>query len=264
MPLLQKPTTSSRTALLLAASLSLAACATSQDVATRSDGINDPYEAQNRKVHTFNKGFDKNLFRPVSQGYGVVPVEMRNTVNNFSENLGMPGVAVNSLLQGDLRGTGLATVRFIMNTTIGLGGFFDAADELNIPAHTTDFGETLAVWGVDEGAYIELPFLGPSTQRATAGLVVDFFTNPLTYSTIDGDARIIPPTAKGVAALNDRERFSDSFDSVLYDSADSYSQSRLIYLQNRRFQLGLDTADDADPYAADPYSADPYEDPYAQ
>lgn len=248
-----------RIAVLLAAILSISACATSQDVATRSDGINDPYETQNRKIHNFNKGFDKNVFRPVSQGYGVVPVEMRNTINNFSENLEMPGVAINSLLQGDLRGTGLATVRFLMNSTIGLAGFIDAADEFNIPAHETDFGETLAVWGVGEGAYIELPFLGPSTQRATAGLVVDFFTNPLTYSTIDGDARIIPPASKGVAALNDRERFSDSFDSVLYDSADSYSQSRLIYLQNRRFELGQDAANDTDPF-----SADPYEDPYAE
>ncbi|MFK7880995.1 VacJ family lipoprotein [Roseobacter sp.] len=259
MSLSKKPTAPWRALILVSVVLSLGACATSQDVATRSDGINDPYEKQNRRVHDFNKGFDTNIFRPVSQGYGVVPVEMRNTVNNFSENLGMPGVAINSLLQGDLRGTGLATVRFLMNTTIGLGGFFDAADEFNIPAHTTDFGETLAVWGVGEGAYIELPFLGPSTQRATAGLVVDFFTNPLTYNTIDGDARIIPPASKGVAALNDRERFSDSFDSVLYDSADSYAQSRLIYLQNRRFELGLDAADDIDPFAVDPY-----EDPYAE
>lgn len=243
-----------RVAVLLAATLSVSACATSEGVATRSDGINDPYETQNRKIHAFNKGFDKNVFRPVSQGYGVVPVEMRNTINNFSENLGMPGVAVNSLLQGDLRGTGLATVRFIMNTTIGLGGFFDAADELNIPAHSTDFGETLAVWGAGEGAYIELPFFGPSTQRETVGFVVDFFTNPLTYNTIDGDARIVPPTAAGASALNDRERFSDSFDSLLYDSADSYSQSRLIYLQNRRFELGQE-ADEIDPFAIDPYEA---------
>ncbi|WP_316247387.1 VacJ family lipoprotein [Roseobacter fucihabitans] len=259
MSLFQKSKAKTRSAVFLAAALSLSACATSQDVASRSDGINDPYEPQNRKVHAFNKGFDKNVFRPVSQGYGVVPVEMRNTINNFSENLDMPGVAVNSLLQGDLRGTGLATLRFVLNTTIGLGGFFDAADELNIPAHDTNFGETLAVWGVGEGAYIELPFLGPSTQRATAGLVVDFFTNPLTYNTIDGDARIIPPTSKGFAALNDRERFSDSFDSVLYGSADSYSQSRLIYLQNRRFELGQDAGEDIDPFAADPY-----EDPYAE
>lgn len=248
-----------RPSVLLVAALTLSACATSQDVATRSNGINDPYETQNRKVHAFNKGLDKNLVRPVAQGYGVVPVEMRNTVNNFSENLGMPGVAINSLLQGDLRGTGIATLRFVMNTTIGIGGFFDAADELKIPAHDTDFGETLSVWGVGEGAYIELPVFGPSTQRDTVGLVVDFFTNPLTYNTLDGDAELIPPTAKGGAVLNNRERFSDTIDSVLYESTDSYSQSRLIYLQNRRFELGQEAREDVDPFAADPY-----EDPYAE
>ncbi|WP_298921685.1 VacJ family lipoprotein [uncultured Roseobacter sp.] len=245
--------------IALSATLLLGACATTQDVASRSDGINDPYERQNRKVHAFNKGLDKNLIRPVAEGYGVVPVEIRNTVNNFSENLSMPGVAVNSLLQGDLKGTGLATLRFAMNTTLGLGGFFDPASELNIPDHDTDFGETLAVWGVQEGAYIELPLFGPSTQRATAGLVVDFFTNPLTYSTIDGDDRIIPPTARGAAALNDRERFGDSIDALLYESADSYAQARQTYLQNRRFELDENAGE-----GVDPYSADPYEDPYAQ
>lgn len=253
------PTISARPVFALLAALALGACATSQDVATRSDGISDPYETQNRKVHAFNKGLDKNIVRPVSQAYGVVPVEMRNTVNNFSENLSMPGVAVNSLLQGDLRGTGLATLRFVMNTTIGIGGLFDAASELNIPEHRTDFGETLTVWGAGEGAYIELPLFGPSTQRDTAGLVVDFFTNPLTYSTIDGDARIIPPTAAGASVVNNREKFSDSVDSVLYESADSYAQSRSIYLQNRRFELGQDQDAEIDPFATDPY-----EDPYAQ
>ncbi|WP_299826468.1 VacJ family lipoprotein [uncultured Roseobacter sp.] len=248
-----------RPATALVTVLLLSACATTQDVATRSDGINDPYETQNRKVHGFNKGLDKNIVRPVSQAYGVVPVEIRNTVNNFSDNLSMPGVAVNSLLQGDLRGTGLATLRFVMNTTIGLGGLFDAASELNIPEHQTDFGETLTVWGSGEGAYIELPVFGPSTQRDTVGLVVDFFTNPLTYNTIDGDARAVPPTAAAASVLNDREKFSDTIDSVLYESADSYSQSRSIYLQNRRFELGQGQGTDIDPFATDPY-----EDPYAQ
>lgn len=251
-----------RPATALIAALALSACATTQDVATRSDGINDPYETQNRKVHAFNKGLDKNFVRPVSQAYGVVPVEIRNTVNNFSENLSMPRVAVNSLLQGDLRGTGLATLRFAMNTTIGLGGLFDAASELNIPEHQTDFGETLAVWGAGEGAYVELPVFGPSTQRDTVGLVVDFFTNPLTNNTnnkFDDDLRSVPPTTATASVLNDREKFSDTIDSVLYESADSYAQSRSIHLQNRRFELGQDQARDIDPF-----ETDPYEDPYAQ
>lgn len=248
-----------RSVLAAFMALSVTACTTYQDPATRTDGFNDPYEKQNRAIHEFNKGFDENLFSPVSQAYAVVPVEIRDTVNNFSENLSMPGVAINSLLQADLKGVGLATLRFAMNTTIGLAGFFDAAGEFGIPDHTTDFGETLAVWGAGEGAYIEMPILGPSTQRDTVGFFVDFFTNPLTFVTIDGSPeRYIPPTAYTGAALNDRDQFRGTIDSVLYESADSYAQSRSIYLQNRRFEL-----EGSAPVEEDPYT-DPYLDPYAE
>ncbi|MFK7746534.1 MAG: VacJ family lipoprotein [Roseobacter sp.] len=240
--------------LAVVAAALLSACATYQDPVTRTDGINDPYEAQNRGIHAFNKGLDKNLVRPVSKGYAaVVPSEIRDTVNNFSENLSMPGVAINSLLQGDFRGAGLASIRFVMNTTIGIGGIVDAATELNIPEHTTDFGETLAVWGAGEGAYVELPVFGPSTQRDAVGIFTDFFTNPLTLATTDNSPeKYIPPTATAGSVLNDRERLGETIDSVLYESADSYAQSRSIYLQNRRFELGTDDTTADDPYL-DPY-----------
>lgn len=257
----------------LALAALLAGCATSQDPATRTDGINDPYEAQNRSIHAFNKGLDRNLVRPVSQGYAfIVPPEIRDTVNNFSDNLSEPGIVINSLLQADLRGAGIATTRFLMNSTIGLLGFFDPATELMITRHETDFGETLAVWGVGEGAYIELPVFGPSTQRDAVGFFTDIFTNPLTFFTLDASPeRYIPPTAWAGAALNDRDQLSGTIDSILYDSADSYAQSRSIYLQNRRFELGDGQTDDIDPFEddIDPYAGDidPYAgdiDPYAE
>ena len=251
----------SKPVLVVIAALVLSACATSQDPAERTDGINDPYEAQNRAIHRFNKGLDKNLVRPVSKGYAIVPVEIRDTVNNFSENLSMPGVAINSLLRGDLRGAGLASTRFIMNTTIGLAGFIDAATELKIPEHTTDFGETLAVWGVGEGAYVEMPVFGPSTQRDAIGFVTDVFTNPFTFITVNtSPEQYIPPTARAGAWLNTRDKLSGTIDSILYESADSYAQSRSVYLQNRRFQLGTTGDTVEDPYL-DPY--DPY-DPYVE
>lgn len=257
-----------RTPILLAAlALGLSACTTSQDPALRSDGFNDPYEEQNRAIHAFNKSLDKNIVRPVSRGYAVVPYELRDRVNDFSENLQMPGVAINSLLQGDVRGVGLATTRFVVNTTIGFVGFVDAASEFNIPEHTTDFGETLAVWGVGEGAYIEIPLWGPSTQRDAVGLLTDFFTNPLTFFTINtSPEQFVPPTARAGAWLNDRDKLSNSIDSVLYESADSYAQARSIYLQNRRFELGQAGAGAEDTYV-DPYGdTDPFGDidPYAQ
>lgn len=244
--------------LALAVAASLSACATSQDPATRTDGINDPYERQNRAIHEFNKDLDQTIVRPVSKAYAVIPPEMRDRVNDFSENLSMPGVAINSLLQGDLRGVGLATTRFVMNTTIGIAGLVDAASEFGIPEHDTDFGETLAVWGVGEGAYIELPVFGPSTQRDAIGFVTDFFTNPLTFATLDDDPeRYIPPTARAGAVLNDRDRLSTTIDAILYESADSYAQSRSIYLQNRRFELEGAAGNTVDPFQDD---IDPFTD----
>ncbi len=240
-------------AIFVAATLT--ACTTYQDPATRTDGINDPYESTNRSIHEFNKDLDKNLVRPVSKGYAfVIPVEIRNLVNNFSENLTMPGVAINSLLQADLKGVGLATTRFVMNSTIGLGGLVDAASEFNIPEHDTDFGETLATWGVGEGAYVELPVFGPSTQRDTVGFFVDLFTNPLTFFTINSSPeQFVPPTARSAAWLNDRDQLSGTIDSILYESADSYAQTRSIYLQNRRFELEGSGSPETDAYI-DPYA----------
>lgn len=248
----------SRLVLAFLAAATLSACATSQDPATRTDGINDPYERQNREIHEFNKNLDATIVRPLSKAYAVVPVEARNSVNNFSDNLSMPGVAINSLLQGDFRGVGLATSRFVLNTTVGIVGFFDPASEVGIADVDTDFGETLAVWGVGEGAFIELPFFGPSTQRDAVGLVTDFFTNPLTFATLDeSPERYIPPTARGLAVLNDRDRLSTTIDAILYDSADSYAQSRSIYLQNRRFRVEGAEANDIDPFQDD---IDPFTD----
>lgn len=262
------------------AAISMVACTTTQDPATRTNGINDPYEAQNRAIHGFNKGLDKNFVRPVSKGYAaVVPFQVRDSVNDFADNLSLPGTAINSLLQADFRGAGIAAGRFVINTTIGVAGLFDPASEANIPDQTTDFGETLAVWGVGEGAYIEMPVFGPSTQRDAVGFVVDLFTNPLTFVTVTSSPEnLIPPTARTAAWLNSREKISSTIDSILYESADSYAQSRTIYLQNRRFALGDSGVAEEDPYL-DPYgsaepdgSLDPYDslelddslDPYAQ
>ena len=240
--------------------LTLVACgAHNGDRTIDANGIFDPYEVQNRKVHALNRGLDKALIRPLGRSYTkVLPDEIEDSVGNFAKNLGQPSVMVNSLLQGDIKGAALATTRFLTNTILGFGGFIDAASELNVPKHGTDFGETLYTWGVGEGAYVELPVLGPSTQRDTTGKVVDLFTNPLSY-VVPSPEKYTGTAASVASRLGDRGRYSDTVDSILYGSADSYAQARLIYLQNRRFELG-DSKTNA---GTDPYS-DPYEDPYAQ
>ncbi|WP_415922157.1 VacJ family lipoprotein [Tateyamaria sp. SN6-1] len=230
----------------------LAACGGGAPAVPTEDGVFDPYENQNRKVHAFNRGLDRALVRPAAIGYStILPDEIEDSIGHFASNLGEPSVMVNSLLQGDLRGAGLSTVRFLTNSTLGIFGLADVAAEFNLPEHDTDFGETLHVWGAREGPYLELPVLGPSTVRDTTGMVVDLFTNPLSY-VIDEPERYYG-TAAGVASgLSTRGRFTETVDSILYESADSYAQARLIYLQNRRFELGdTDTSSEIDPFALD-------------
>lgn len=245
----------------------VSACSVPDSNYTNSGEIFDPHENSNRGVHRFNLAVDSALFRPASRGYTtIVPDPIEDSFNHFSQNLSEPKDMLNFLLQGRVKEAGISLARFVLNTTIGFAGLADPATEFGIPATSTDFGETLYVWGVNEGAYIELPILGPSTQRDAVGRVVDFFTNPLGYNDKIGDA-YVPAYAHVVENLSDRGRYSDTVDSILYESADSYSVARVIYLQNRRFKLegaGGDSYVDHydDPYADTGTDIDPYEDPY--
>ncbi|MEL6451526.1 MAG: VacJ family lipoprotein [Pseudomonadota bacterium] len=241
-----------RGALLLLSVCAVAACATAPQDTVSEDGIFDPYEAQNRKVHAFNRGLDRAIVRPAAIGYStILPDDIEDSVGNFARNLGEPSVIVNSVLQGDLQGAGQSSVRFVTNSTLGILGLFDVANEFDLAPRDTDFGETLYVWGVGEGAYIELPVLGPSTARNTTGKVVDLFTNPLSY-TLDSPEAYYGTVAGVASGLSTRGRFTDTVDSILYESADSYAQARLIYLQNRRFALGDGAATtEIDPFGLD-------------
>ena len=251
----------SRILPLVLLTATLAACAAAPDGAL----INDPYETSNRKVHDFNTGLDTALLRPASEVTEALPDVLTDRVVNFADNLALPGMVVNGLLQGDLESAISNTFRFVLNTTIGLGGLFDPADEAGLYEKSTDFGQTLAVWGVPEGAYIVLPFLGPSTERDTFGLIVDFTFDPLQFL-IPPEAQELQPYAFVGKKVISRGRFGSTVDSLLYESADPYAQARLLYLQSRRFDLGVpvDSAykeGGVDPYA-DPYAdfIDPYED----
>lgn len=226
--------------------------------------VHDPYESQNRSVHDFNRSLDRSVVRPLSRGVsgggggGGGQSDLALVVVNFGENLGAPQQAVNRLLQGDLRRAGRNALRFTLNTTLGFAGLFDVAGDMGLPADDTDFGQTLHVWGVPEGAYQELPILGPSTERRTAGRVVDIFTNPL-GSVLSESERRAAFGARIAGEVIDRGRYGGAVDSVLYDSADSYAQTRLIYLQNRRFELS-----DPDASPSEDDFTDPYEDLYGE
>lgn len=216
----------------------------------------DPYEATNRQIHEFNKDLDQALLRPAGQAAAGLPLEIREPIINFSDNVALPGMVLNGLLQGDIDGALTNAFRFAINSTWGILGLADPAAELGLAEQETDFGETLAVWGVPEGAYLELPALGPSTERDAVGRLVDFLIDPLDHF---GSRQMLAYATVATAAerVIERGTFGGMLDSILYDSADSYAQTRLIYLQNRRFELGA-AAGDAD---LDLYT-NPYIDPY--
>ncbi|MCC6304913.1 MAG: VacJ family lipoprotein [Rhodobacteraceae bacterium] len=228
----------------------LAACAPAD-----RGSIWDPYEAENRAVHAANRSLDALVFGGGDgKGVGAVPAPLRTGVVNLARNLDQPLAVANNLMQFRLGDAAHNTVRFLLNSTLGLMGVLDIAKDLGLEPRPTDFGETLFVWGVPEGAYVELPLFGPSTERDALGLIVDKALNPM---------RFVLPRELGPAAttlgfaglLGARAEAGDLVADILGESADSYAQIRLLYLQNRRFRLG-DTG-----FAAD---FDPYEDPYAE
>lgn len=220
-------------------------------------GINDPYEARNRRVHEANKQIDTALFgNPERNGVvPEIPEPVARGLGNVSDNLGAPGNVVNGLLQGNPETVVVNTFRFVINTTVGIGGLFDPASAIGLPEDETDFGETLYVWGVPEGVYMELPVLGPSTERDLAGRIVDFALDPV-GRVLDAPEIDYARAARVGGAIGSRQRFANTFESVLYGSADSYAQARLLYLQNRRFELGQETEEEE--------IFDPYGDPYAE
>lgn len=225
----------------------VAACA---DPASKAE-IFDPYEKQNRAQHAENKFLDRNILSPLAQTYGeVVPPVGDSFVRNFADHVALPGRAANNLLQFDIGGFFETTIRFAINTVVGIGGLFDPASSGGVPDRDTDFGETLYVWGIPEGAFVELPLFGASTEREAVGIAVDLFLDPLN-SVLPKWARSGSTAIKLTGKVSERNEYSDIVNDVLYTSADSYATQRQLYLQNRRHHLnkGLSEEDLEDPYA---------------
>ena len=212
------------------------------------DGISDPYEASNRQAHEINKSLDKNIIRPMAIVYGdITPIKLQSVVNNMSMNLSLPLYSVNYTLQGELKNASKSSMKFLVNSTLGVGGIYDFSSQLGLTSEKTDFGETMAKWGLREGPYLEILVLGPSNQRDGIGKVVDLVLDPVSLIGVGAKSAA---TATSVAfGLSARSQFRESIDSILYESADSYAQSRLFFLQNRRYELGTNKTEHyIDPY----------------
>ena len=158
-------------ALLLC--LALTGCATTSGSRDREN--DDPLEPMNRAVFNANDAIDTAIMKPFAEGYrDIVPQFFRDRIRAFVDNLQEPRIFVNNLLQLRINDAGFTFARFYVNSTLGLAGLFDIASEHGLPRQTGDFGQTLAVWGVDSGPYLVLPLFGPSNFRDAFGSAVDF------------------------------------------------------------------------------------------
>jgi phospholipid-binding lipoprotein MlaA len=198
---------------------------------TPPDDPSDPLEGWNRGVYKFNTYADKYVLRPVAKGYDTVtPAPVKTGIGNFFANLFYPTVIVNDLLQLKLDQFGSDTLRFVVNTTAGIGGLFDPATRIGLEAHDEDFGQTLGYWGVGPGWYLMLPFLGPSNNRDLVGGVGDWYTNPLTYVDDEHEKWVIGANVLNV--VHGRAGLL-GVDKMIEEQIDPYVFVRSIYLQDR-------------------------------
>lgn len=199
-----------------------------------SEQQDDPFESFNRGMFAFNEMLDHLILEPTARVYhAVVPEPLREGVANAVRNLGSPVILANDILQGDRKRASDTMVRFMVNSTIGLGGLIDAAGYMGVPYHQEDFGQTLAVWGVGPGPYMVVPILGPSNPRDFTGKVVDTAINPLTWILLDQplEERLAPGAIQLVVG---RESILDEYANLRATSPDLYASVRDIYGQIRQ------------------------------
>lgn len=196
----------------------------------------DPWEKLNRRVHAFNNVVDRTIAKPLAKAYvAVVPRPVRLGVGNFFANLGQPVTAINELLQGKPKEAGQALGRFLVNSTIGLGGVFDPASNGNIPFNNEDFGQTLGVWGWKRSRYVELPLFGPRTVRDVFGLIGDAPLS-LIRQINDDPTRVF---LQGLQLVDVRTQLF-AVDSLREGATDEYALFRDAWLQRRKYQISGD------------------------
>jgi phospholipid-binding lipoprotein MlaA len=198
---------------------------------TRSD---DPLQGMNRGIYKFNDTVDRAALKPVAKGYrAITPRWFRTGVGNFFSNLIYPTTIVNQFLQGKGRLGFRDTGRFLLNSTVGLAGLLDVATHAGLTANDEDFGQTLAVWGVGSGPFLNLPFFGPSSVRDAPSRIADYFTNPLTYSDLPWEADW------GLRALDVVHSRSEllQLDATLKRTYDPYAFIRDAWVQKREFAI---------------------------
>lgn len=200
--------------------------------------MSDPIEPINRVVFSFNNVFDKYAVRPVSILYrGILPEFVRNRIAYSLDNLSMPITTINNILQFEFGKAGISTARFVINSTIGILGFFDPASYFGLEADYEDFGQTLGVWGIPTGPYLVLPFLGPSSPRDFTGLLSTSLLDPTYQVGNSANRDLFRSYRMGVGVINFRSENIEIFDDLQNNSVDYYAAVRSFYNQSRNSQV---------------------------
>jgi phospholipid-binding lipoprotein MlaA len=202
----------------------------------------DPLEKLNRRVHRFNEVVDRRIAKPLANVYvKVAPRPVRLGVGNFFNNLGQPVSALNALLQGKPKQAGQALGRFLLNSTLGIGGVFDPATSANLPNKSEDFGQTLGVWGWEKSRYIELPLFGPRTIRDALGMAGDSPLSPI-RSIEEDKLRVF---LQGLQLVDVRTQLL-AVDRMREGATDDYALVRDAWMQRRHYQIFGERKNEAD------------------
>jgi len=219
--------------------------------------VKDCFESVNRGIFAFNQAIDGLIFEPLAKGYRYLPSPIRTGTSNFVGNLSTLLTIPNNVLQGDLGIAGKNTLRFVVNTTIGIVGIFDPASAVGLNSYEKeDYGQTLGRWGVGEGCYVVLPVLGPSTARDAIGSLGNYFGGDAWYNvTVRNDTHLFSDfdyyASKGAGGVDFRAKNFEDINNLEENSIDFYASVKSLYLQDRRKRIlnasgATQTQDDSD------------------
>ena len=223
-----------------------------------AEEVKDCFEGLNRATFAFNQGLDKAILKPIANGYRKLPMPIRTGTSNVLSNLSNLVTIPNNILQGDLKTAGVNTARLTVNTTIGIFGIFDVAQQMGFVKDykKEDYGQTLGKWGVEEGCYLVLPILGPTTIRDSIGAVASILGGDPWYNvTVKNDTQYFKDSdyfvSRGSDGINFRSKNLEAFENLEKNSMDFYASVRSLYLQDRKQKIinsnkVIDTQDDSD------------------
>ena len=219
--------------------------------------VKDCFESLNRATFAFNQALDGIIFKPVASAYKVLPPPLKTGVSNSLNNLSTLVTIPNNILQGEVKKAGINSGRFIINSTIGILGFIDVAQNLGFPEYEKeDYGQSLATMGVGPGCYLVLPVLGPSTARDATASIANFVGGDAWYNvTVNNDTHYFTDfdyyASRITAGVDFRAKNFDAIENLEQNSIDFYASVKSLYLQDRQQKIlntnaVIDTQDDSD------------------